>query len=77
MHHKLYPTGTVDSNGEEMINYYWDGVYSAYGKKLFTRITRDCWISALEADTTVHIWDYSDKNDEAVLEGDPLAFPGL
>ena len=70
MHHKLYPTGTVDDNGNEMINYDWDGIYSAYGKKLFTRITGDCWISALEADTTVRVWDYSDKNDDVVLELD-------
>jgi len=70
MHHKLCPTGTKDGNGEDMLNYYWDGVFSAYCPKLFTRIARDCWISALEAHTTVHIWDYSDRNDEAVIELD-------
>jgi hypothetical protein len=70
MHHRLYPVGTLDNNGYEMINYYWDGIYSAYGKKLFTRITGDCWISALEAGTTVHVWDYSDKNDDEVLSLD-------
>ncbi len=70
MHHKLYPTGTLDNTGNEMINYNWNGIYSAYGKKLFTRITGDCWISALEADTTVKIWDYSDRNDDITLELD-------
>jgi hypothetical protein len=70
MHHKLYPTGTLDKNGNNMINENWNGVYSAYGKKLFTRITGDCWISALEADTTIQVWDYSDKNDDTVLELD-------
>jgi len=70
MHHRLCPLGTLDYYGNEMINYYWDGVYSAYGKKLFTRISGDAWISALEADTTVHVWDYSDKNDDIVLSLD-------
>ncbi|MDG6225937.1 MAG: hypothetical protein QCI82_10560 [Candidatus Thermoplasmatota archaeon] len=70
MHHKLYPTGTKDSDGQDMINYYWDGVYSAYTSKLFTRITRDCWISALEAHTTVRIWDFSDRNDEFTVKLD-------
>jgi hypothetical protein len=70
MHHKLYPMGTLDEDGYEMTNYNWDGVYSAYGKKLFTRITGDCWISALEADTTVDVWDYSDKNDDIRLSLD-------
>jgi hypothetical protein len=70
MHHKLYPQGTVDDDGDELINTNWDGVFSAYGKKLYTRITGDCWISALEADTTVKVWDYSDKNDEVTLELD-------
>lgn len=70
MHHKLYPTGTMDDDGNEMVNYNWDGVFSAYGKKLFTRITGDCWISALEANTKVHIWDYSDRNDDTILELD-------
>lgn len=67
MHHKLYPAGTLDDNGYDLVNSNWNGVYSAYGKKLFTRITGDCWISALEAETEIHIWDYSDKNDEVVL----------
>jgi hypothetical protein len=70
MHHKLYPIGTLDDNGYEMMNYNWDGIFSAYGKKLFTRISGDCWISALEADTTVHVWDYSDKNDDTLLSLD-------
>ncbi len=70
MHHKLYPLETLDDYGYEMINENWDGIYSAYGKKLFTRITGDCWISALEADTTVHVWDYSDKNDDETLSLD-------
>ncbi|UCH89882.1 MAG: hypothetical protein JSV49_04360 [Thermoplasmata archaeon] len=70
MHHKLNPMGTLDDNGYEMINYRWEGVYSAYGKKIFTRITGDCWISALEADTTVNVWDYSDKNDDTKLSLD-------
>jgi hypothetical protein len=70
MHHRLYPLGTLDYNGYELINEDWDGVYSAYGKKLFTRITGDCWISALEADTVVQIWDYSDRNDDATLNLD-------
>jgi hypothetical protein len=64
MHHKMYKTGTVDEDGYDMVNYRWDGVYSAYGKKLFTRIAGDCWISALEANTEVNVWDYSDKNDD-------------
>ncbi len=70
MHHKLCPSGSKYNNGEDKINYYWDGVYSAYTSKLYTRIARDCWISALEAHTTVHVWDFSDKNDEAVFELD-------
>jgi hypothetical protein len=70
MHNKLYPIGTRDNNGYDFIGYDWDGwdgIYSAYGKKIFTRITGDCWISALEADTTVNVWDYSDKNDDETL----------
>ncbi|UCE37993.1 MAG: hypothetical protein JSW00_01775 [Thermoplasmata archaeon] len=71
MHHKLFPMGTMDDRGYDyIVDYYWDGwegIYSAYGKKIFTRITGDCWISALEADTTVNVWDYSDKNDDATL----------
>ena len=59
MHHKYYPTGTEDNNKNIMVDYMiyynWDGLYSAYGKKLFTRITGDCWISALEANTMVHV----------------------
>jgi hypothetical protein len=70
MHHKLCPTDSKYDNGDDKINYYWDGVYSAYCKKLFTRIARDCWISALEADTTVKVWDYSDKNDETSFQLD-------
>jgi hypothetical protein len=65
MHHKLHEYTTIEEDGvdsNDYVNYYWDGVFSFYGKKLFTRITRDCWISALDADTTVHVWD-SDKND--------------
>lgn len=67
MHHRLYPLYTEDDNGYELINSNWDGVFSAYCKKLFTRITGDCWISALEANTEVHVWDYSDKNDDITL----------
>ncbi len=67
MHHKRYPVGAVDENGYQMVNDEWDDVYSAYGKKIFTRITGDCWISALEADTTVNVWDYSDRNDDVTL----------
>jgi len=70
MHHKQYATGTVDEYGYDMINYNWDGIYSAYGKKLFTRITGDCWISALEANTIINVWDYSDKNDDVTLNLD-------
>ena len=70
MHHKLYPIGTMDDNGYELINYNWDGIFSFYGNKLFTRITGDCWISALEADTTINVWDYSDKNDDTTLSLD-------
>jgi hypothetical protein len=70
MHNKLYPIGKMDDNGYEFLEYdwdAWDGVYSAYGKKIFTRITGDCWISALEADTTINVWDYSDKNDDETI----------
>jgi hypothetical protein len=70
MHHRLYPIGVEDEDGYDIEYDRWDGVYSAYGKKIFTRITGDCWISALEADTTVQIWDYSDKNDDIVLSLD-------
>lgn len=73
MHHKLHEYGTMEEDGFESndyINYYWDCMFSYYGKKLFTRIPRDCWISALEADTTVHVWDYSDFNDDAELNLD-------
>ncbi|MCK5561196.1 MAG: hypothetical protein KAJ51_11400 [Thermoplasmata archaeon] len=70
MHQKLYPLGTLDENGYEMINDNWDGIYSAYCKKLFTRITGDCWISALEANTEIKVWDYSDKNDDVTLNLD-------
>jgi hypothetical protein len=70
MHHKLYPLGAMDDNGYDMINDNWNGIFSAYAKKLFVRITGDCWISALEADTTVHVWDYSDKNDDVTLHLD-------
>ncbi len=70
MHHKLYPIGTLDNYGYEMINENWDGLFSAYSKKLFTRITGDCWISALDANTEVHVWDYSDKNDDTILHLD-------
>jgi hypothetical protein len=70
MHHKLNPQGMMDEDGYYIEYDRWDGVYSAYGKKIFTRITGDCWISALEADTTVKVWDYSDKNDDATLNLD-------
>ncbi|GAH32128.1 unnamed protein product, partial [marine sediment metagenome] len=36
-------------------------------KKLFTRISGDCWISALEANTIVHVWDIKGKDDDTVL----------
>jgi hypothetical protein len=67
MHHKLLPLGIMDDNGYDMVNYDWDGIYSAYGKKIFTRITGDAWISALDADTTINVWDYSDKNDDTTI----------
>jgi hypothetical protein len=67
MHHKLYPIGTMDYYGYELVNENWDGIYSAYGKKLFTRITRDCWISALDSNTEIKVWDYTDSNDDITL----------
>ncbi len=70
MHDKLYPIGTMDNYGYDFIGYDWDGwngVFSAYGKKIFTRITGDCWVSSLEADTTISVWDYSDKNDDETI----------
>ena len=42
-----------------------DGIYSFYGKKLFTWIPADCWISALEGETKVQVIDYSDHSGDA------------
>jgi hypothetical protein len=44
-----------------------DGVYSFYGKKLFTWIPGDVWISALEGETKVQVIDVSDHSGDATF----------
>jgi hypothetical protein len=42
-----------------------DGLYSFYGKKLFTWIPGDVWISSLEGQTQVRVIDMSDHSSDA------------
>ncbi|MBM4249055.1 MAG: hypothetical protein FJ149_06410 [Euryarchaeota archaeon] len=44
-----------------------DGVYSFYGKKLFTWIPADVWISALEGETRVQVIDVTDHSGDATF----------
>lgn len=44
-----------------------DGVYSFYGKKIFTWIPADVWISALEGETKVNVIDVSDHSGDATF----------
>jgi hypothetical protein len=44
-----------------------DGIYSFYGKKLFTWIAADVWISALEGETKVQVIDMSDHSGDATF----------
>jgi hypothetical protein len=65
MHHKLQPGAATDTPEDHYANAWWNGVFSAYGKKLLVRVGGDLWISALEAPTDVRIWDMSDRDDSA------------
>ena len=70
MHHTM--NGTCSYNDEEACEHgvTWlgeDGIYSYYGKKLFTWIPADCWISALEGETKVQVIDYTDHSGDATF----------
>jgi hypothetical protein len=68
MHHTM--NGECSYNDEEAAEHgmTWlgqDGIYSYYGKKLFTWIPADVWISALEGETKVKVIDFTDHSGDA------------
>jgi len=70
MHHTM--NGDCSYNDEEACEHgaTWlgqDGIYSFYGKKLFTWIPADCWITATEGETKVQVVDYSDHSGDATF----------
>jgi len=71
MHHTMNGECAPDYSAEACEHgvTWWgqDGVYSFYGKKLFTWIPADVWISALEGETKLRVIDMSDHSGDATI----------
>jgi len=71
MHHTM--NGSCAPNYDQQacehgVNYLGqDGIFSFYGKKLFSWIPADVWISALEGETKVRVIDLTDHSGDATF----------